>query len=833
MIQNTEISIFSNARSKVPAGVISFNEALQRITDGTYENEITELRNITDKKQRSEFKKALPAVTWSGTFAKRSADALTDYTGFICIDIDDLDNVESVKLQLTEDDIFLAACFVSPSGNGLKLVFYTQADYSKHLEVFEALKGYLFSKYSLVIDESGKDVCRLCFLSYDPEAYVNNSPYAIDQQFIATYTPRKADKPAPAKPKPANTAKSGTDYWDKIHEIVTKTVQPMDGTYNAYINQFAIQANRYGLGIQQCADGVAHFCGWPEPDKEDLATIKSVYSKFSNESSKYLDLVSSDLRGTGLKLKQEDPEAVPPMYDETVLFWYQVPKRDKATGEVLKDPKTDEPLGEYKYSYDDAITFLQNNGFYKYKAGEGYQFIHVDHNRNVIELVNELKIKEFMIEYLKSQPSNEFKSVREMFRRGAKNYCSTGILEGLEYYTPDFKRDTAKAAYIYFSNKYAEITSDGIKMIDYTDRQGAIWRKQQIETEYKDIDYQESDVNRYMWLVATGRKAEIAERSPEEWAKYNSMCTTMGYLLHRYKSPVLTKAVIAVDKSLRSGNDNNGRSGKSLFIKLADRMLKVTTLDGRNFKFDGNRPFSKVTLDTGIINFDDVRSNFDFTRLYSLLTEDFSIEKMYVDTITIPYQDSPKMYLSSNSSIKGEGQSMLARQQIVEFGTYFNASHTPAIEFGRMFFHDWDADEWARYYCFMLNCLHMHLRDGLLAFPLDNYGMNKLIDTASEEFVEYMDETVKDQMKYGHKEYDAGKLYEKYLDHAKPKYPPKKNTWSKFVKMWAELNDLEINAHKQDGRDRRSGVDYYTFTVKGQPIAAPDSGDTNFKPLDL
>lgn len=830
MTNSPNISIFSNARSNKPSGVYTLIQIVDEIKTGMYAEPVQAIRNCIVKKERDELKKKLPAVTFSGEFSHRKTDALTNYTGLICIDIDGLEDAIYTKEHIISPNLtlgkYVLCAFISPSGNGLKLIFRTNAGLDNHLIIFEDISLILSFIYCCKADKSGKDVTRLCFLSYDQDIYYNGDALPL---FVNTLTPGKgverieAPEPTPEQ-KPQQKKKSDTEnYWDKIHSIVTKTVQPAEGSYNAYINQFAIQANRYGLGINECADAVAHFCGWAEPDKEDLAVIKSVYSSFSVEHQKYLisGTLAHDLRGTGIKTESHAPESIRPKYDESIHFWYLIPKMDKE-GVVATNPQG-EPLGEYKFSYDDAITFLQNNGFYKYKAGEGYQFIHVDQQSNVIEIVNELKIKEFMIDYLKSEDSHEFKAVREMFRRGAKNYCSTGILEGLEYFHPDFKRDTKNAAFVYFQNQYIYVTAEGITAVDYTERKGAIWKRQKVEADYKKADFTGSDVNRYMWLVATGRKAEIDQRTPAEWDKYKSMCSTIGYLLHRYKSPVLTKAVISVDKSLRSGNDNNGRSGKSLFIKLVGKMLNVTTIDGRNFKFDAQRPFSKVNLDTGIINFDDIRPNFDFTRMFSMLTDEMTIDKMYQDPITIPYEDAPKFYLSSNSSLKGDGESTLARQQIIEFGTFFNAKHTPAIEFGRMFFFDWDADEYARYYCFMIDCLHLYLKEGLITFPLENYGKNKLIDTAGEEFIEHLDDTVKAHIAITTR-YDSTQLFEKYLEYAKPKYPPKKNTWSKWVKMWADLNEMEYNAHKGGERDRSSGVDYYTFTLKNQINQDPEAG---------
>ncbi len=800
---NPHISYYLSVKDVTSNTGIYLLTILDHIKTGYYKEYVEYLRTLPED-EYTQKKKNLNLVTFSGTFTKRNAKGLDTYSGLIVLDIDKLNTaaLTAAKAAIIADDI-THACFVSPSGNGLKVLIRTKTPPEKHLELYLALEHYFNVQYKIKIDKSGKDICRPCFVSYDADLYHNPDSFEIDYHFIKRNTPKK-ETPNPKKTQPQKEF----NVQDKIHEIVSKTVQPQPGTYNTYINQYAMQANRYGLSESECADAICHYCGFTAPDKDDKATIRSVYTTFAAEHNSYS--------------KPNQPRTyTPPAIEHSgsikddVKFWYIVGKIDKDTGEVMVNRQTGEPIGEYRFSYDDAITFLENNGFYKYRAGDGYQFIHVDKINNQVELVNELKIKEFMIDYLKSTDSIEFKRVREMFRRGAKNYCSTNILEGLEYYTPELRRDTADTAFVYFQNTYVEINKNGIFPKKYTAQKGFIWKKQLIQENYTDVDYTDSDVNKFIWYSCTGRKGAIADRSPEEWEKYNSVCTTIGYILHRYKSPVLTKAVIAVDKKLRRGAENNGRSGKSLFIKLISKMLNVVTIDGRNFGFDKDFNFQKVNIDTSLINFDDVKPNFDFTRLFSMITEEFSFEKKRIDLITIPFSDAPKFFISSNSTLKGDGESSIARQQIIEFSTYFNATHTPAIEFGRMFFHDWDTAEWQKYYCFMLHCIKMYLESGLIAFPLENYALNKLIDTAGEEFIDYMDEAIKANMQHGHVRFDSKVIYDKYIELTAPKYPIKKNTYSKWVRMWCELNGLDLNAHKNGERDRSSGVDYWTFTDKG------------------
>jgi hypothetical protein len=67
----------------------------------------------------------------------------------------------------------LWALFVSPTGDGLKAVFRVPADPAKHKENIRAVEKYVRDLTGLRIDEACSDVARLCFMSHDPDAYLN------------------------------------------------------------------------------------------------------------------------------------------------------------------------------------------------------------------------------------------------------------------------------------------------------------------------------------------------------------------------------------------------------------------------------------------------------------------------------------------------------------------------------------------------------------------------------------------------------------------------------------------------------------------------------------
>lgn len=149
---------------------IGIEKALERIATGKSKKEIEELRSL-DKSEKGRVKKNLPIVMFSGKFTGRKDELLKEHSGYIVLDFDNLDNVNQVK-QSIGSDRYVFACWVSPSGNGLKaLVRVTNPE--RHRDHFRSLTSYFDKQYGLEVDPSGVNESRACFESYDPEIIMN------------------------------------------------------------------------------------------------------------------------------------------------------------------------------------------------------------------------------------------------------------------------------------------------------------------------------------------------------------------------------------------------------------------------------------------------------------------------------------------------------------------------------------------------------------------------------------------------------------------------------------------------------------------------------------
>lgn len=183
-------TIFKNIDTKTnKPHYIPVDAAILRIADGNSKVLVGEIRNTIDKEKRQTLKKYLPCICFSGKFPQSRKDAeIIEHSSFIVLDFDNVEDIRSRQTDIISND-FVYACWVSPSGNGLKALIKV-ANGEKHREHFEALRD-VFPE----IDKSGANPSRVCFESYDPDIYVNTNSSIFNKikEIEKYYTKERVD----------------------------------------------------------------------------------------------------------------------------------------------------------------------------------------------------------------------------------------------------------------------------------------------------------------------------------------------------------------------------------------------------------------------------------------------------------------------------------------------------------------------------------------------------------------------------------------------------------------------------------------------------------------
>jgi len=174
--QLKQFSFFSSPITNTkPSKNFTLLDAYHYIIGDTAKERTQKLRSFADTKQSRIFKAAnFDYCTFSGTFASRTDKALIHHSGLLCIDFDHLQNLDSLRSQLLQDEYFdTQLLFRSPSGDGLKWVIEIDISQTPHSDYFRAVANYLFQTYGVEADKSGKDISRACFLPHDPNCFIN------------------------------------------------------------------------------------------------------------------------------------------------------------------------------------------------------------------------------------------------------------------------------------------------------------------------------------------------------------------------------------------------------------------------------------------------------------------------------------------------------------------------------------------------------------------------------------------------------------------------------------------------------------------------------------
>ncbi|MFH0757361.1 MAG: CHC2 zinc finger domain-containing protein [Bacteroidota bacterium] len=441
---------------------------------------------------------------------------------------------------------------------------------------------------------------------------------------------------------------------------------------------------------------------------------------------------------------------------------------------------------ELSFDYANCFTFLQNRGYWRIqmKSGE-FRFVKID--GPVVEIVDNYHIKDFVTEF--TRELDKKKDVLNMIYRGGPQYLGFEKLSNLQYVYPRFERAERTSQCLFFKEKIWEITHDGIKELLYAEMKNKVWRDKIIDfsaevtdellkvtriTEDNKAEYEgykpgdfhitysengkKSDFLQFLINVSNfhWKKTENGEDlTPQEQANVNrhllNKLTAIGFLLHDYKNDSELKAVIAMDGSLSEVGASEGRTGKSLIGMAIEFVIPLVYIAAKSKKLtEDNFLFGEVNEKTKIIFLDDVRANMDFEFFFPLITGKLKVNPKGGKPFTLGKEDTPKLFISTNHAINGDGSSFSDRQAFMAFSDFYNDNHKPVHDFHHNFFTEWDKELWNLFYNLMATCLMLYFRSlkegwvgrglGILDPPMENIRMRRLRQLIGEDFLTWADE---------------------------------------------------------------------------------------------
>jgi len=710
-----KITIFKNIREIYTPFHRDVSFVLERVRDGKHKDLISSIRKEKDKTKRNDLKKELPAICFSGTFSKRSDDAILEHSGLICLDFDGYESEQSMlsDKDLVSSDPHVMSAFISPSGNGLKVIIKIPAEIENHKRYFDALGEHFGSDK---FDISTKNVSRVCYESYDPDIYINMDSEVWNK--MADYDYRPVDR---LKDKPTIPITDDNKIIEILIKWWTKKYPMVEGQRNNNAFILAAALNEYGINKSLAEYVLNNYASNGFSHTEIKTTIDSAYRDVMAHGTKYYE---DDARMSKIRQKINRGESADSIKESVADV------DDSIVKAVVSDLEKDSSIKRFWLKSErGAISivhylfkeFLQHRGFYKFAPHDSKKYMFVKVTNNLIERASEEEIKDFVLGYLEKFDDL---SIYNFFADKTR-YFKEDFLSLLDTVDVHFVEDEQDFSFIYFRNCALKVCVDDLVMVDYVDLDGYVWKDQVIDRDFEFCEITDCDFQKF-----------IRNISGDDDNRVESLESAIGFLMSGYKDPGFCPSVILNDEVI---SDNPmGGTGKGLFVQGVSMMKKVAMIDGKAFSFDKPFAYQTINTDTQVISFDDVKKGFDFERLFSAITEGITIEKKNKDAIRIPFKFSPKIVITTNYTIRGRGNSFMRRKFEVELKQFYTKEFTPVDEFGKRLFDEWDEDEWCAFDNYMVSNLKRYLSTGLVQSVSSNTAIKRLAADTCHEFIEWV-----------------------------------------------------------------------------------------------
>jgi hypothetical protein len=266
------VLIFKNVWEKKPY-VVSYEKVISRIKNGSSKPLLDKIRETSDKKKRNDLKLKLPCIRFSISKGGWTDNSAEQHSGYICLDFDNVEDTMDLKSEICCNK-YVAACFNSPSNDGLKVIVKVPPVLEKHRGHFKALEQY-FQLTSF--DSKCVNPSRICYESYDPDIYINE-----DSVLFTEWVEEK-----PVEIKGAIGAKSSHDLFESLERWMLKKSSFVSGGRNHFIFTLACACKRNGIDI----DTTKTLCfKYAESDFAYWEVKHAITSAYKKEQTSYIAL---------------------------------------------------------------------------------------------------------------------------------------------------------------------------------------------------------------------------------------------------------------------------------------------------------------------------------------------------------------------------------------------------------------------------------------------------------------------------------------------------------------------------------------------------------------
>ncbi len=244
-----KFSLFAHGRKATPCDHLPLSEFIKGIREGWWRTEVEDCRHALRNGGKAAYnalrETTVPAATLSAFLKHRRRGTTLEqkgavHPGFLQLDFDPGDHPGMSVEQIRAIAIaapFVSACFISLSGNGVKAVGLCPASFDSHAGSWLAAEAY-YRERGLTLDASTKDFTRLCFVSYDPQAFYWDEAFEIEPLPV----PEKA---------PTRGGSDGTEDPEHVHRVLATLAEKIgqDQKHNTWLHICACVKDAVGADV--------------------------------------------------------------------------------------------------------------------------------------------------------------------------------------------------------------------------------------------------------------------------------------------------------------------------------------------------------------------------------------------------------------------------------------------------------------------------------------------------------------------------------------------------------------------------------------------------------
>jgi hypothetical protein len=794
------VSFYTNVLDSDSQRTFALKVILDNIRSCYWGERVDALRAEPEKAKQDALKKQMPGVTFAGVFARRNKIACTAFTGLVTLDFDSISNPAQI-VRAARDHTSTVAAFISPRGEGAKIIVLTDAKIDTYPAAYQYVKAEYERHTGCIADKSGADISRLCFVSADANAYINYNATALHippAESAPALPVRQSAAPVAAAKLPGDARPTEdapvAERLAWAERCANKDYRFVAGQRNNFVNQLAFYAHRLGCDYSDIMFYIDsnHFVSDDFPRVEIERTVYSATENLAAKGEFYRADRPAVARARNRETKQaaapsggtdkDDPAAAP------YRFW-DVNDR-----------------GIIRFDHMKVIEWLENEGFCRYQyANKAFDFIRVQ--RNVVHVVTVAEIKQHCREALESMAET---NVLSKLIKEEDKHLSKSKLEWLPILDDIFVRDTSEYVHIFYADACIRIDMFSCATVSYDRVGGYVWRDWILNRPapiYKP-GYVEGDFWDFLTCVSGEKATQFRPRK-------EALAAIFGYLVSRYKDAANAKAVVLCDSAMpEMKGEANGGTGKSLFGVAVSHIRPVIRLGGHELQkyVKGETQFAlqRVSTSTCVLDFNDLPPKFPFQSLFNAITDDLIVERKGMAAVMIPFETSPKILIATNETVPDKGNSYERRKVEFEFSPYFNRSHVPKDEFKRLFFSEWDTPEWGRFDCAVIACVQTFLREGLAPPKPVNLQRRKLMDATCLEFSEfaygiYDNENGNEKILRCDVRYNVADLLATFNQYFELKETPDVQTFGKWLAILAQVKRWNMKRERA-GKNKPSYV---------------------------